>query len=129
MGGVWPVEAEVGGRRVAGRPLGEEGLDALLAYWHESPIEYLKSLSVDPRKQGPPAETRKRPGASLEADSGALCVVTKMEGELVAYSNVGPRGASATSTRPDEADNTSPALQLPGWSAFEVTSATPKNGR
>jgi RimJ/RimL family protein N-acetyltransferase len=85
---MWPIEAEVDGKRVAARPLREEDLDLLVAYWHDSPIEYLASLGVDPRKLGSPAETRERLGASLEQGSGALCVVAEMEGEVVAYSNL-----------------------------------------
>jgi RimJ/RimL family protein N-acetyltransferase len=85
---MWPIEAEVLGRRVTARPLREEDLDTLVAYWHESPIEYLQSLGVDPRKLGSPAETRERLGAGLEGSSGALCVVAEMEGEVVAYSNL-----------------------------------------
>jgi RimJ/RimL family protein N-acetyltransferase len=85
---MWPIEIELDGRRAVARPLREDDLDALVAYWHESPLEYLASLGVDPRKLGSPAETRERLRAGLAPDAGTLCVVAEIDGELIAYSNV-----------------------------------------
>jgi hypothetical protein len=85
---VEPIEAEVDGRRVVARELRRDDLEALVAYWHESPVEYLRSLGVDPAKLGTPGETRARLGAGLEPGSEALTVVAEMEGELIAYSNL-----------------------------------------
>jgi hypothetical protein len=69
-----------------------EDLDALVAYWHESSIDYLESLGVDPTKLGSPAATRARLSAGMDDDSKALTVVAEMESELVAYSNMVVRG-------------------------------------
>jgi RimJ/RimL family protein N-acetyltransferase len=91
MADTWPIEAEVDGKRVSARPLQNEDLDVLVSYWHETPIEYLKSLGVDAGKLGSPAETRARLRASLDGASDRLCVVAEMEGELVAYSNLAVR--------------------------------------
>jgi len=85
---MWPIEAEVDGKRILARPLRPQDLDTLVAYWHESPIEYLAALGVDPAKLGSPADTKARLGAGLQEGSSVLTIVAEMDGEVVAYSNL-----------------------------------------
>lgn len=82
------TELEIDGVRVVARRLHLHDLDALVAYWHDSPLEYLASLGVDTRKLGSREQTRARVARGLGHDRKAVTFVAEIEGEIVAYTNV-----------------------------------------
>jgi RimJ/RimL family protein N-acetyltransferase len=85
-----PIAANVNGHDVVARELRESDLDALVAYWHESPPDYLASLGVDLAKLGSPEQTRARLAGSLDGDGRrtAITVVAEVGGQVVAYTNM-----------------------------------------
>jgi hypothetical protein len=89
-----PIVTEIGGVRATARPLCAGDLPSLLAYWHESPPEYLAQLGVDVTRIGTRADTLARFASSLDDDddddgaAASLTVVVEMGGEVVAYTNM-----------------------------------------
>jgi hypothetical protein len=82
------IETTIDGVRVTARPLRSDDLDALVAYWQDSPQSYLASLGVDPAKIGTREQTRARFASALEPGAQASIVVAEIDGELVAYTSM-----------------------------------------
>jgi RimJ/RimL family protein N-acetyltransferase len=82
------------GKRVVIRDIEERDVDALVAYWHQSSPDFLRSLGVELSKLKAPEETRRRFLASLPHNGASrerVTVIVESAGALVAYSNLNIR--------------------------------------
>jgi histidinol-phosphate aminotransferase len=88
--------AQLGKMEVVLRGIQESDVPRLVGYWHETELDYLRSLGVDLRKLGPREETERRFRASLQPpalDGGRVTLVAESHWEVLAYSNLNIRSA------------------------------------